>query len=262
MLFDHRFVWINNCYAICFILSYNGANHAILCLQMHLMCWDVDLIHRNDDYVTDADYWLRLGANLCFDPLFKTYLDLNRSLCLKSPAPSLLPMKPKNMPYYRGPRIMPFSDTDDTSDSSHHQAIVSTVMINNCHGLCHLSNIPIQFGDFRNVTSPNAWLLRNDKFPCYAQQALQFSWAVYSFYGGHFASTIQSWNLPFHISLACNPYKSGCSLFQEFTTCWQVFNSSMVMLNHICASGNTSVINGYLIQSPHFQTSDTMTKFW
>jgi hypothetical protein len=34
------------------------------------------------------------------------------------------------------------------------------------------------------------------------------------------------------------------------------------MLNHIHASGNTSVIHGYLIQSPRFQTSDTTTKFW
>jgi hypothetical protein len=34
------------------------------------------------------------------------------------------------------------------------------------------------------------------------------------------------------------------------------------MLNHIRASGNTSVIHGYLIQSPCFQTSDTTTKFW
>jgi hypothetical protein len=138
----------------------------------------------------------------------------------------------------------------------------STIMIKNCHGLCHLSNVSIQFSDCGKVTPPNAWLLHNDEFPCYAQQVLQFSWAVYSVQGGHFASTIQFWNLPFHISLVCEPYKSGRSLFQEFTSCRQIFNSSMDMLNHIRASGDTSVIHGYLIQSPRFQTSDTTTKFW
>ncbi len=112
------------------------------------------------------------------------------------------------------------------------------------------------------MTPLNARLLHNDEFPSYAQQALQFSWAVYSFQGGHFASTIQSWNLPFHISFACDLYKSRCSLFQEFTLCGQIFNSSMDMLNHIHASGDTSVIHGYLIQSPRFQTSDTTAKFW
>jgi hypothetical protein len=163
----------------------------------------------------DADYWSHLSANLCFDPLFKTYLDLYRSLDLKSPAPTLFPMKPKNMPYYRGPRIMPPTDTDDTSDGAHCQAIVSIIMIDNCPGLCHLSNVLIQFGYFGKVTPPNARLLHNDKFPCYAQQVLQLSCAVYSFQRGHFASTIQSWNLPFHINLACNPYKSGAHSFKN-----------------------------------------------
>jgi hypothetical protein len=34
------------------------------------------------------------------------------------------------------------------------------------------------------------------------------------------------------------------------------------MLNHIRTSGNTSVMHGYLIQSPSFQTSSTTSKFW
>jgi hypothetical protein len=169
MLFGQCFVWVTNCYVIHFILSYNSANHAILRLQMRLMCWDVNIVHWNNSYIMDADYWLRLGANLCLDPLFKTYMDLNRSIHLESPASSSYPMKPKNMPYYHGPRIMPPTDTDDTSDAAHCQAIVSTIMIENCHGLCHLSNVPIQFGGCGKVT------LHNDKFPCYAQQVLQFS---------------------------------------------------------------------------------------
>jgi hypothetical protein len=154
------------------------------------------------------------------------------------------------------------TDTHDTSNAIHFEAIVSTIMIKNCHGLCHLSNVPIQFGDCGKVTPPNARLLHSNEFSCYAQQVLQFRWTVYSFQGGHFASIIQSWNLPFHISLVCDPYESGCSLFHEFTLCCQIFNSSTDMLNHIRASGNTSVIHGYLIQSPRFQTSDTTTKFW
>jgi hypothetical protein len=101
MLFGQCFVWVTNCYAISFILPYDGANHAILCLQMCLMCWDVNIVHRNDTYIMDADYYSPLGADLCFDPLFKTYLDLNQSLCLESPVPSSFPMKPENMLYYR-----------------------------------------------------------------------------------------------------------------------------------------------------------------
>jgi hypothetical protein len=57
-----RFVWVTDCYAIKFLLSYKGCNPAILCLQMRLMCWDVDIIHRPDLQLVNADYWSCLGA--------------------------------------------------------------------------------------------------------------------------------------------------------------------------------------------------------
>ncbi len=51
MLFSQRFMWTTNSYAIKFILSYDGAYPAILCLQMHLMCWNVDIVHQNGHYI-------------------------------------------------------------------------------------------------------------------------------------------------------------------------------------------------------------------
>ncbi len=68
--------------------------------------------------------------------------------------------------------------------------------------------------------------------------------------------------LRFHVKLACDPYESGRSLFQEFTSCKQIFNNATNLLNHICASGDTSVIHGYLIHLNCYQTSKTTSKFW
>jgi hypothetical protein len=231
MLFGQSFVWVTDCYAIKFILSYDGANPAILRLQMRLMRWDVDIVRRNDHYIRDAHYWSRLGADLCFEPLFKTYLDLTCKLHLEKPPPTSFPMKPKNMPYYRGPRVIPASQHDQAPEDAHCQSIVSTVFVDNSHGLCHLSNVPVQFGDFGKAPPPASRPLLNDEFPCYAQQVLCFSWAVYSFQGGHFASTIQSQNLPFCVSIAWDPYEAGCSLFQEFTSCHHIFSSTNDMLH-------------------------------
>ncbi len=45
MCWGLRFVWVTDCYAVKFILSYDGTNQAILQLQMRLMGWDVDIIH-------------------------------------------------------------------------------------------------------------------------------------------------------------------------------------------------------------------------
>ncbi len=61
--------------------------------------------------------------------------------------------------------------------------------------------------------------------------------------------------------MACNPYKSGRSLFQEFTSCQQIFGTAKDMLNHVHALVDTSVIHGYMIHSPRFQNSNTTTIF-
>jgi hypothetical protein len=86
-------------------MSYEGANQAILRLQMRLMGWDVDIVHRRNEHLVDANYWSRLDADLCYDPSFRSYLHLVESLRAKNPAPTEIPMLPEHMPYYRGPRI-------------------------------------------------------------------------------------------------------------------------------------------------------------
>jgi hypothetical protein len=80
MLFRTRFVWVTNCYAIRFILLYDGNNPTVLCLQMRLMCWNVDIVHRNNTHLMVADYWSRLGVDICYNPLFKSYLDFDQGL--------------------------------------------------------------------------------------------------------------------------------------------------------------------------------------
>jgi hypothetical protein len=69
-VFGQRFVWVTDCYAVKFLLSYKGSNPVILCLQMRLMCWDADIVHRPDSELVDVDYWSRLGADIDFNPLF------------------------------------------------------------------------------------------------------------------------------------------------------------------------------------------------
>ncbi len=203
MLFGTRFVWVTDCYAICFILSYNGNNPAVLWLQMRLMCWDVDIVHCNNIHLTDAGYWSRLGADICYKPLFKLYLDFDQGLCEKFLAPIKLPMLPENMPYYQGPRVIPPSGAaTPTTDVNHCQSLLSTIMPNNCNGLSHLSVTPVKFGDFDTITPSDGHASTNPKFLCYAQQVLHYSWAVYSFSSGHFASTISSQSLPFCVKLA------------------------------------------------------------
>ena len=167
-----------------------------------------------------------------------------------------LPMHPENMPYYRGPRIQNPKDAGDpTPNAIHIQTLLTDIVVRCNTGNMALSVIPVQFGTFLATAShpkAEACVLLNSEFARYAHMSVQFDWAVYSFSSGHFCSTSSNWNLPFAISLACDPYESGCALFQEFAPTAKVFGSGNDLLNHIRASGKTSPLQGYLINSYRF----------
>ena len=65
----------------------------------------MDIIHRNDRYLVDANYWSRLMADLCFGPLLRDYIQHVASIHLNNPVPARMPMLAENMPGARGPRL-------------------------------------------------------------------------------------------------------------------------------------------------------------
>jgi hypothetical protein len=93
-VFGQRFVWVTDCYAVKFLLPYEGGNPAILCLQMRLMCWDMDIVHRPDYELVDANYWSQLSIDIDFNPLF---LRLSQ-ICDGPKEVSCCPHQPANAP--------------------------------------------------------------------------------------------------------------------------------------------------------------------
>jgi hypothetical protein len=237
-VFGQRFIWIMDCYAVKFILSYDGGNPAILCLQMRLMCWDVNIVHRPDHKLVNADYWSCLGIDVEFDPLFCDYLQYVMDLRKSHPAPTNLPMRPENMPYYRGPRVQPVTTERKVAeaDAHHIQSLLTDIVMSTYIGSTALFIIPVCFGHAVPHTSTSAAPTRallNLEFTSYVFHAMYFCWAVYSFSNGYFPSTIQSQHLPNHISLACNTSNAGHSLFAEFAPDARIFSSGKDFLHHI-----------------------------
>jgi hypothetical protein len=137
------------------------------------MCWDVDIVHQNDTHLTNADYWLRLGEDICFNPHFREYLQFDRSLCAEFPAPTALPMLPQNMPYYRGPCIPSQNGSSvQDADAAYCQALISTITSSKGIGLTHLSHISVRIGDFNTVTPADAHVSANQEITSLAQQIL------------------------------------------------------------------------------------------
>jgi hypothetical protein len=163
-VFGQRFFWVTDCYAIKFILSYEGGNPAILRLQMRMMCWDVNIVHRPDVEMIDADYWSQMGADLNFDPLYRKYLELTRQTRQSNPAPTDLPMRPENMPYYRIPRIQKPSPEVEKADTHHIQGLLSELIVLEGGGHTTLSNCPVKFEHLKSSlpdTGSNAPTLLN-----------------------------------------------------------------------------------------------------
>jgi hypothetical protein len=139
------------------------------------MCWDVDIIHQNDTHLANADYWLQLGEDICFNPYFRDYLQFNRSLRAEFPAPPDLPMLPQNMPYYRGPHIpSQVESTVQDAEAAYCHTLLSAIIGigSDSTGLTYLSHIHVWFSDFNTVTLATAHASNNYNIPCFSQQVL------------------------------------------------------------------------------------------
>jgi hypothetical protein len=127
------------------------------------MCWDVDILHRPDLQLVDANHWSHLGVEVDFDPLFHDYLQYTMELRKSHAALTDLPMCPVNMPYYRGPRVQPVTKTHKVTDVLHIQSLLTDIVISSCTGNTLLLNVPIHFGhavplSCRSTVPPRALL--------------------------------------------------------------------------------------------------------
>ena len=108
---------------------------------MRLMGWDMDIVHRNDHHLADADYWSRVGADLCFDLLLRRYLEISSALVRSNPPTKGLPLLPENMPYYRSPRF-PYMDS---APDDHMPAAQAAMVLPLSAGTIAISNRPVAF---------------------------------------------------------------------------------------------------------------------
>ncbi len=262
MCFGQRFVWVTDCYALKFILLYDGRNSSILHLQMRFMCWDMIIKHCNDACLTNAYYFSWLGANLCFDPLLKEYVQQAHALCRCSPAPTNMPIALDFEPYFHGPHINSPKSQPPLQGLAMH-ANVTTIPAT--AGLQHLQNWPVSFGcspqssDAGNVV-PRC--LYNSKLTRAASMLAHFDRAVYGFNSSHFLSTIKEHGNPFHVIHACDPFVNWRAFFWELTLCSPIHSSAASLLNYFQASGITSKLTGFLIQSHCYYSSKPTKQFW
>ena len=230
------------------------------------MRWDCDIVHRSDFYLIDTNYWLGLGADLCFNPLLRDYIQRVASMHLQHPVPETTPMLPSNMPGHRGARLPREAVTAPPQGVDvHTMSAFSTIAIDDSCGHCLLGCSPVRFGTFGASVDES----RRSSSPRYgsfltaaAARMTRFEWGVYGFSNGHFVSSISTSNLPFAVVLAADPYLQGRSLFKEFTSCSRILPGVKELYDHIRSSGVSSVLHGYMIHSHRLPPGDSTKNFW
>jgi hypothetical protein len=122
------------------------------------MCWDIDIKHRNDYWVMDANYFSCLGTDLCFNQLLKDYIQRTDFIQRRNPLITSLPMEPENMPYFCGPRLpnilsmepdntspptktLPIKDSNNKANPASDPALFASSKT----GSQHLANWPVAF---------------------------------------------------------------------------------------------------------------------
>ena len=202
------FTWITDSYGIRFILTYEGANPVVLRLQMRLMLQMCNIVHRNNKWLGDADYWSRLGTDANYDPLVTEYLQYTAVMRHQFPV-DVGDLKPENMPGYRQPRVsLPKPNTQSNLADSSAINLFNAILTKESHGHSCLSNVPV-FIELRSGRNLPPLHLNNDDIPALAADLSKFRWVVYGFNSGHFAAAILLHNISFKVVLAVDPNPSG-----------------------------------------------------
>jgi hypothetical protein len=188
---------------------------------MRLIGWDVDIVHWRNNHLVDANYWLCLDCNLCYNPSFHSYLHFFESFCTNHPSPTEILIKAEYMPYYRGPCVHALpspndkpihndvvSDTAPPIDDAA-AALLTSIVTSRELGSTSLGIWLVVFGDFTaanlSLMDPPAQAFYNSELTALAYSITRFGWAVYGLNSGHFIrietkfATINCWRNIFTI---------------------------------------------------------------
>eukprot|EP00956_Cyclotella_meneghiniana_P018530 scaffold30928_cov30-Cyclotella_meneghiniana.AAC.3 len=170
------------------------------------------------------------------------------------------------MPGFRGPRNSQIKSADTDIDTAA-TTLLSEIFINDSNGHSHnLATIPIQFGQFEsNINTAKIYEcspLYNNDVVFAARAITTLDWAVYAFNTGHFVDNFTQQDRQCRVVLAADPYLEGRSCFSEFTDCKCILSGAADLLNHIRSSGDSSLIDGYIIHSHQLPSTSSVSKFW
>eukprot|EP00956_Cyclotella_meneghiniana_P013317 scaffold19184_cov46-Cyclotella_meneghiniana.AAC.7 len=259
-----RFTSISDCYSLKFIMTYEGNNPVVLCIQMHLSLWAMDIVHRTRDFNVDA-YMSKLACNTQYDPLLKEYLMKAAALRHKYPPPDG-EMKPENMPGYRKPRSGSSESPASQLDSRHGVTIDGET-------LDSFSIYPVNYhtptiGPIRNFVTTRSQSkgasnpphsestrhpqpLMDNEITDVARQLTRYQAILYAFGGGHIHHTLSNNSIPIQIVASADLDSHARSLMQELMHIPRIFDTARKLFDWISSdSEDDTYTDIYISHAP------------
>ena len=219
-------------------MSYAGNNPAICRLQMELMYWSFTLVHRNANWVMDADYWSRISENIHIDPLLAQYTSLAQTLYKKYEPPTG-EITQDTLPGFR--------KVKEKSTSG---------LIYQVDTQPYMENFPIRFG--QDNSKVLASTLHNS-ISAQAFQAQHFSWILHGITNCHFQSSIKLNNIPFQVEAICEQNICSRAIAQSYFKCDNIFDTRQELRKYIMTLGTR--VHGYYTTCPDINESSRQRDF-
>eukprot|EP00957_Ditylum_brightwellii_P208384 15357126-Ditylum_brightwellii.AAC.1 len=112
-LWGRPYILILDQYALKWIVTYKGNNHAVMRLQLDLLNMFFTLVHRPGTMLEDANFFSRLGEDTHIDPLLKDYMQFTCQMHVQH-LPDKGKITPDNLPGCRK-KQKPNSVTESTT---------------------------------------------------------------------------------------------------------------------------------------------------
>ena len=292
-LWGGRFTSITDCHSLKYCLTYEGSNPVLLRMQMRLMLWNMDIVHRTRDYNVDSDYMSKLALDSRFDPLLSKYLQVAAELRDKYPPPSG-DILPSMLPGYRQPRNAPPPSHCNTRgitidgvpldplDVAHaiqlHTSVTDSIQRYNdkisiypIHYFTPTNGPVRQFVTTRSQsrqptppsppTPPQLQPLQNNELSSGTRQLTTYQAILYGFGGGHVCHSLSKLPPCIRFVAGADLSTAGRALMHSELHIPRVFSTSRQLVNWIL-SDDDLYVDFVIIHAPPTLDASSVLRWW
>ena len=220
-LWGREFTLISDCAALQWLMTYDGANHAVKRLQLEMTGYYFTVVHRPGRMLEDANFLSRLSEEVNIDPLLKDYLSFARQIYTDNTPPTA-EINHQNTPGRRKRKANTSDTTTPNTTSSLAQLNYKDTdykIIDNADNntaTFHISNVPIQYDTSEISHQFKSNNMNNQEFTTAAASTSQMYWILSEPKFGQWLEICRDNGIPFQCLAAVESSQECRDVLQHY----------------------------------------------